>query len=99
MGNAVADVLFGDAEPSGRLPQTWPHRLEDNPAFINYPGENGKVYYGESLFVGYRYYDEKQVAPRFPFGYGLGYTTFALSAARSATRRCPRAARWTFRWM
>ena len=75
-GNAVADVLFGDVNPSGRLSQTFPKRLEDNPAFVNYPGENGKVYYGEGIFVGYRYYDKKKVEPLFPFGFGLSYTTF-----------------------
>jgi beta-glucosidase len=75
-GNAIADVLFGDVNPSGKLSQTWPVRLEDNPALVNYPGENGRVLYGEGLFVGYRYYDKKKIAPRFPFGYGLSYTTF-----------------------
>jgi beta-glucosidase len=50
--------------------------LEDNPAFINYPGENGKVLYGEGIFVGYRYYDMKKIEPAFPFGYGLSYTSF-----------------------
>jgi beta-glucosidase len=75
-GNAIADVLYGDVNPSGRLSQTWPVRLQDNPAYLNYPGENGRVLYGEGLFVGYRYYDEKQISPRFPFGYGLSYTTF-----------------------
>lgn len=75
-GNAIADVLFGAVNPAGRLPQTFPMHLEDNPAFINYPGENGKVRYGEGIFVGYRYYDKKLVEPLFPFGYGLSYTTF-----------------------
>ncbi|HLG61391.1 MAG TPA: glycoside hydrolase family 3 C-terminal domain-containing protein [Ktedonosporobacter sp.] len=81
-GNAIADVLFGDVVPSGKLPQTFPVRVEDNPAYLNFPGENGKVYYGEGLFVGYRYYDKKQVAPLFPFGFGLSYTTFGYSALR-----------------
>ena len=76
MGNALADVLFGDVNPSGKLPTTFPVRLEDNPAYINYPGENGKVKYGEGIFVGYRYYDKKDVAPLFPFGHGLSYTKF-----------------------
>ena len=76
-GNAIADVLFGDVNPSGKLPTTFPKRLQDNPAYLNYPGENGQVYYGEGLFVGYRYYDKKDIAPLFPFGYGLSYTTFA----------------------
>ncbi|MCB0070886.1 MAG: glycoside hydrolase family 3 C-terminal domain-containing protein [Caldilineaceae bacterium] len=81
-GNAIADVLFGDVNPSGRLTQTWPLRLEDNPAFINYPGDNGRVYYGEDIFVGYRYYEKKNVGVRFPFGYGLSYTTFAVDNLR-----------------
>jgi beta-glucosidase len=81
-GNALAAVLFGDVTPSGKLPSTFPVRLEDNPAFINYPGENGQVHYGESLFVGYRYYDKKQIAPLFPFGHGLSYTTFAYDNLR-----------------
>ena len=76
-GHAIADLLFGDFSPGGRLPTTFPRRLEDNPAHINYPGENGHVRYGEGLFVGYRYYDEKGIAPLFPFGHGLAYTTFA----------------------
>ncbi|HZS77954.1 MAG TPA: glycoside hydrolase family 3 C-terminal domain-containing protein [Ktedonobacteraceae bacterium] len=78
-GNAIADVLFGDVVPSGKLPQTFPVRVEDNPAYLNFPGENGKVYYGEGLFVGYRYYDKKRIAPLFPFGFGLSYTTFSYS--------------------
>jgi beta-glucosidase len=81
-GNAISDVLFGDTNPSGKLTQTYPKRLEDNPAYINYPGENGKVYYGEGLFVGYRYYDKKKITPLFPFGYGLSYTTFQYSNLR-----------------
>jgi beta-glucosidase len=81
-GNAIADVLFGDVNPSGRLSQTWPVRLEDNPAFINYPGENGRVVYGEGLFVGYRYYEKKKIEPLFPFGHGLSYTTFEYSNVR-----------------
>jgi beta-glucosidase len=78
-GNAIADVLFGDVNPSGKLPTTFPRRLQDNPAYINYPGENGKVHYGEGIFVGYRYYDKKGLAPLFPFGHGLSYTSFVYS--------------------
>ena len=78
-GNALADILFGDVSPSGKLPTTFPVRYEDNPAFINYPGENGEVLYGEGLFVGYRYYDAKKLKPLFPFGHGLSYTTFEYS--------------------
>lgn len=81
-GNALADILFGDETPSGKLPTTFPVRLEDNPAYINYPGENGKVRYGEGIFVGYRYYDTKKVAPLFPFGHGLSYTAFKYSKLR-----------------
>jgi len=81
-GNALADVLFGDVNPSGKLPTTFPVRLEDNPAYINYPGENGKVRYGEGIFVGYRYYDKKKLAPLFPFGHGLSYTAFKYSNLR-----------------
>jgi beta-glucosidase len=81
-GNAIADVLFGDVTPSGKLPQTFPECVEDNPAYLNFPGENGKVYYGEGLFVGYRYYDKKRIAPLFPFGFGLSYTMFSYSPLR-----------------
>ncbi|RME80975.1 MAG: beta-glucosidase, partial [Caldilineae bacterium] len=81
-GNAIADVLFGDAEPAGRLPTTFPRRLADNPAYLNYPGENGHVLYGEGLFVGYRYYDKKGIEPLFPFGFGLGYTDFEYGNLR-----------------
>lgn len=76
-GHAIVDLLVGDFSPSGRLPTTFPRRLQDNPAFINYPGENGHVRYGEGLFVGYRYYDAKGIEPLFPFGHGLSYTTFS----------------------
>ncbi len=76
-GGAIADVLFGRVNPSGKLAETFPRRLVDTPAFINYPGENGEVRYGEGIFIGYRYYDAKQVPVEFPFGYGMSYTTFA----------------------
>jgi beta-glucosidase len=82
MGNALADVLFGDVNPSGKLPTTFPRRIEDNPAYLNYPGENGEVLYGEGLFVGYRYYDRKRVEPRFAFGHGLSYTRFSYGELR-----------------
>ena len=85
-GNALADVLFGDVSPSGKLPTTFPIRLEDNPAYINYPGENGKVRYGEGIFVGYRYYDKKDVPPLFPFGHGLSYTKFKYSNLRLSAK-------------
>jgi beta-glucosidase len=88
-GNAIADVLFGDVNPSGKLTQTFPMRLEDNPAYINYPGENGRVHYGEGLFVGYRYYDMKRIEPLFPFGFGLSYTEFAYSHLRVVSAESP----------
>lgn len=82
-GNAIADVLTGAAEPSGRLPQTFPVRWADNPAHSQdrevYPGLEGKVRYEEGIFVGYRHYDKLGLTPLFPFGFGLGYSQFALS--------------------
>jgi beta-glucosidase len=81
-GNAIADVLFGDVNPSGKLPDTYPVYYKDNPTYINYPGENGHLLYGEGIFVGYRYYDMKDVEPLFPFGYGLSYTTFSYENLR-----------------
>jgi len=75
-GHALAAVLFGDANPSGKLPVTLPKRYEDNPAYGHYPGENLQVSYDEGIYVGYRYYDTKKVEPAFPFGFGLSYTTF-----------------------
>ncbi|KAJ8122053.1 hypothetical protein ONZ43_g1650 [Nemania bipapillata] len=75
-GNALADVLFGVHNPSGKLPSTFPRRLEDTPAYHNWPGENLRVLYGEGLYIGYRHYDRAKVAPLFPFGHGLSYTTF-----------------------
>jgi beta-glucosidase len=82
LGNAIASIVFGQTNPSGKLPTTFPKRLRDNPAYINYPGENGKVHYGEGIFVGYRYYDCKDIIPLFPFGHGLSYTTFEYSNLR-----------------
>jgi beta-glucosidase len=82
LGEALADVLSGDADPGGRLPTTLPLRYEDHPAFHNYPGESGRVLYGEELFVGYRHYDTAGVAPRFAFGHGLSYARCALTALR-----------------
>lgn len=75
----IADVLFGKVNPSGKIAETFPMKLEDTPAFFNFPGEQGDVLYGERIFVGYRYYDERKITPLFPFGYGLSYTTFEYS--------------------
>ncbi len=82
LGNALADVLFGDAEPSGRLPQSFPQKWSDNPTQHDdptvYPGANGAVRYDEGVFHGYRHYDAKGITPLFPFGHGLGYTHFDI---------------------
>lgn len=78
-GHALAAILFGDADPSGKLPVTLPKRYEDNPAAANYPGKDLEVNYSEGLYVGYRYYDTKNVEPQFPFGFGLSYTKFEYS--------------------
>ncbi|MCP1311867.1 beta-glucosidase family protein [Paenibacillus tyrfis] len=76
LGGAIADLLFGDANPCGKLAETFPKQLSHNPSHLNFPGEGDKVEYKEGLFVGYRYYDAKQIEPLFPFGHGLSYTTF-----------------------
>lgn len=82
-GNAIADVVFGDVEPGGRLPQSFPAQWADNPTHSQdlevYPGLDGKVRYEEGVFVGYRHYDKTGIAPLFPFGFGLGYTRFEMS--------------------
>jgi beta-glucosidase len=78
-GGAIADVLFGVVNPSGRLAESISLRLEDTPAFLNFPGENGHVRYGEGLFVGYRDYDARDAVVSFPFGHGLSYTSFGYS--------------------
>jgi beta-glucosidase len=80
LGNALADVLTGRAEPGGRLPTTIPVRIEHNPSYDNFPGENGEVRYGESVFMGYRGYEHRGIEPRFPFGHGLAYTTFEIGS-------------------
>lgn len=81
-GNAISDVLFGKADPGGRLPTTFPVDIKDNPAQGNFPGEDGKVHYQEGIFVGYRHYDQREIAPLFPFGHGLSYTRFAYDNLR-----------------
>ena len=83
-GNALAHVLFGDVNPSGKLPCTFPKQLMDSPAHaLNaYPGTNGVETYVEGLLVGYRWFDTKKIEPLFPFGYGLSYTTFKYSGLK-----------------
>lgn len=79
VGGAVCDILFGKVNPSAKLPETFPIRLEDNPSYLSYIGEGDMVEYREGIFVGYRYYDKKKMDVLFPFGYGLSYTTFEYS--------------------
>ncbi|MFN2148694.1 MAG: glycoside hydrolase family 3 C-terminal domain-containing protein [Anaerolineales bacterium] len=86
-GMAIADVLVGKANPCGKLAETFPVRLTDTPAYINWPGGAGQVHYGEGLFIGYRYYDTKQMPVQFPFGFGLSYTTFTYSNAKVSAKR------------
>lgn len=78
-GGAIADVLFGGINPSGKLAETFPIKLTDTPAHLNWPGGAGRVQYGEGLFIGYRYYDARGIPVQFPFGFGLSYTTFTYS--------------------
>jgi beta-glucosidase len=78
-GTALASILFGEANPSGKLPVSLPKEFKDSPAAANYPGENLHVNYAEGIYVGYRYYDTKNVEPQFPFGFGLSYTKFEYS--------------------
>lgn len=78
-GGAVADILFGKATPSGRLTETVPVRLSDTPAYLDFPGENSHVRYSEGVFVGYRWYDARDIEVTFPFGHGLSYTSFEYS--------------------
>lgn len=76
-GGAVADILYGVESPSGKLAETFPVKVEDNPSYLYFPGEGDRVEYREGIFVGYRYYDTKKIKPLFPFGHGLSYTTFS----------------------
>jgi beta-glucosidase len=78
-GTAIADVLTGTVNPSGRLAETIPHRLQDNSSYLNFPGDSQVVRYGERMFVGYRGYDASELDVAFPFGFGLSYTTFDMS--------------------
>lgn len=76
VGSAVVRLLFGEANPCGKLAETMPLRLQDNPSYLNFPGDGKKVEYREGVFVGYRYYDSREMPVRFPFGHGLSYTSF-----------------------
>jgi beta-glucosidase len=86
-GTAIARVLFGDVNPSGKLTCTYPKQLMDSPAHAldTYPGTNGTLFYKEGLLVGYRWFDTKNIEPLFPFGFGLSYTTFEYSNLKLVT--------------
>lgn len=79
LGGAIAELLFGLANPSGKLAETFPEKLAHNPAYLNFPGDGESVEYKEGVFVGYRHYDTRDVKPLFPFGFGLSYTSFDYS--------------------
>ena len=82
-GEATADVLYGDVDATGRLSETIPLDIEDNPSMVNFPGGEGYVDYGEGVFVGYRYYDSRNLEVAYPFGYGLSYTSFEIGDAKA----------------
>lgn len=84
VGAASDALLFGEANPSGHLAETWPLRLQDNPSYLYCPGDGVTSVYGEGIYVGYRYYDKKEIPVRFAFGHGLSYTTFAYSNLRTS---------------
>ncbi len=87
VGGAIADVLVGKVNPSGRLAETVPLRIEDTPAFLNFPGDGDEVQYAEGIFVGYRWYDKRRQPVQFPFGHGLSYTTFEYGTVALSARR------------
>ncbi|KAG7662207.1 BGL5 [[Candida] subhashii] len=85
LGNTIADVLFGDYNPSGKLSMTFPKKLQDAPSYINFGSNKGQVWYGEDVFVGYRYYEKVGRDVLYPFGYGLSYSTFDIKNFRLTT--------------
>lgn len=87
IGKAVCRILFGEVNPSAKLAETFPYRLEDNPSFLTGLGSGDHVRFAEGIFVGYRYYDKKKMNVRFPFGYGLSYTTFEYSDLRVSSEK------------
>lgn len=87
VGASTVDILYGDVNPSGRLPETFPIKLEDNPSYLFYGGEKDNVEYREGIFVGYRYYDKKNIDVLYPFGYGLSYTKFKYSNMKLDKKR------------
>ena len=87
VGGAAVDLLFGAVSPCGKLAETFPLRLEDNPSYLNFPGDGDHVRYAEGLYVGYRWYDARKMSVRFPFGFGLSYTTFEYSNLRLSAEK------------
>ncbi len=87
VGTAQFNLLFGDANPSGKLAETFPLALEDNPSYLNFPGNGSEVNYAEGIFVGYRYYDKKNMQVLFPFGHGLSYTKFEYSNLKLSAKK------------
>ena len=85
MSNALVDIVFGDAEPSGRLATTFPQRIEHTPSFGNFPGEHGQIRYGEGVLMGYRWYEARTLPVSFAFGHGLSYTSFEIGAPQTAS--------------
>ncbi|MFH0907426.1 MAG: glycoside hydrolase family 3 C-terminal domain-containing protein [bacterium] len=90
-GHALADILFGDVNPSAKIPVTFPKRVRDCSWYGSYPGRFGKTTYSEGIYVGYRHFDKKNIEPRFPFGHGLSYTGFRYSNLRVETGTFPHA--------
>jgi beta-glucosidase len=84
-GGAIADVLTGAVNPSGKLAETFPNSIYDTPTFPHFPARNRHANYGEGIFIGYRHYDAKNLQPLFPFGFGLSYTTFAYTGIKAST--------------
>ena len=89
MSNALVDIVFGDAEPSGRLATTFPECIEHTPSFGNFPGEHGQIRYGEGVLVGYRWYEARKLAVPFAFGHGLSYTSFEIGVPQAAPTYSP----------
>lgn len=85
-GDTIADILLGDANPGGKLAETIPVCLEDTPSYLNFPGEHENVTYGEGIYIGYRYYDARNMTVDYPFGHGLSYTSFDYSALEISVR-------------
>lgn len=88
-GHAMADILTGRVNPSGKLPVTFPKKYLDTPTCLNFPGDGMHVTYGEGIYVGYRYYEKKQIEPMYPFGHGLSYSTFSISNMRVSAETKP----------